>query len=51
MKLQVGDKVRFLNEAIEGMVSRLLSNSRVEVSTADGFSMEAFENQLVKVEF
>jgi hypothetical protein len=51
MKLQVGDKVRFLNEAIEGVVSGLQSNSRVDVSTADGFTMTAFENQLVKVEF
>ena len=51
MKLQVGDKVRFLNEAIEGVVSQLLSNSRVDVATADGFTMTAFENQLVKVEF
>jgi|GEM_PF-2349028 len=51
MKLQVGDKVRFLNEAIEGVVSRLQSNNRVDVATADGFTMTAFENQLVKVEF
>jgi hypothetical protein len=51
MKLQVGDKVRFLNEAIEGTVTRLLSNSRVDVATSDGFTMTAFENQLVKVEF
>ena len=51
MKLKVGDKVRFLDEAIEGTVSCMLSNERVEVSTADGFSLTAFENQLVKVEF
>jgi len=51
MKLQVGDKVRFLNEAIEGTVTRLLSNSRVDVATSDGFTITAFENQLVKVEF
>jgi hypothetical protein len=51
MKLQVGDKVRFLNEAIEGTVSGLLSNNRVEVGTADGFTLTAFSHELVRVDF
>ena len=50
-RLQVGDKVRFLNEAIEGTVSKLLSNERVEVETADGFHLAAFGSELVRVEF
>jgi hypothetical protein len=51
MKLQEGDVVRFLNEAMEGTVRRLLSNGRVEVSTADGFVLTANEQDLVRVEF
>jgi hypothetical protein len=51
MRLRVGDKVRFLNEAIEGTVSAVLSNDRVEIITAEGFSQIASEQHLVKVEF
>jgi hypothetical protein len=51
MRLHVGDKVRFLNEAIEGIVSKILSNDRVEIRTTEGFLQTAFEQQLVKVEF
>ncbi len=51
MRLHVGDKVRFLNESIEGEVSRILSNDRVEIVTSEGFSQTASEHQLVKVEF
>ncbi len=51
MRLRVGDKVRFLNEAIEGMVSKILSNDRVEIVTVEGFTQTASEPQLVKVEF
>ena len=51
MRLRVGDKVRFLNEAIEGTVSKILSNDRVEVTTTEGFTQIAIEQQVVKVEF
>jgi len=51
MNLQAGDRVRFLNEAIEGTVVQLLSNGRVEVLTTDGFNNVVPINQLVKVEF
>jgi hypothetical protein len=51
MKLQVGDKVRFLNEAIEGIVSKILNSQRVEITDEYGFRHEASENALVKVEF
>jgi hypothetical protein len=51
MKFQVGDTVRFLNEAIEGVVSKLLDGHRVEVADKDGFTHVASENALVKVEF
>ena len=51
MRLHVGDKVRFLNEAIEGEVSKILSNNRVEITTSEGFTQTTNENHLVKVEF
>lgn len=51
MRLSVGDKVRFLNEAIEGTVSKILSNDRVEITTIEGFTQIAVEQQVVKVEF
>jgi hypothetical protein len=51
MRLNVGDKVRFLNEAIEGTVSKIFSNDRVEIITVEGFTQSASEQQLVKVEF
>ncbi|MCX6292607.1 MAG: DUF2027 domain-containing protein [Bacteroidetes bacterium] len=51
MRLNIGDKVRFLNEAIEGIVTRILSNERVEITTTEGFTQTAAEQHLVKVEF
>jgi hypothetical protein len=51
MKFRVGDTVRFLNEAIEGVVSEILDNNRVEVTDKDGFTHSAHESALVKVEF
>jgi hypothetical protein len=51
MKFRVGDTVRFLNEAIEGVVSEILENNRVEVTDKDGFTHSAHESALVKVEF
>src|ERR1043165_4341066 len=51
MKLQVGEKVRFLNEAIEGIVTRILNNDRVEVMDQYGFTHTAPEKFLVREEF
>ena len=51
MRLIIGDKVRFLNEEIEGTVSKILSNDRVEIITEEGFMETASERHLVKVEF
>lgn len=51
MKFKTGDKVRFLNEAIEGTVSGILSRERVEVVDSDGFTHIADQRQLVHVEF
>jgi hypothetical protein len=48
---EVGDKVRFLNEPIEGTLHRLLPNSRAEVVDSDGFTHVVPINQLVRIEF
>ena len=51
MKLSIGDSVRFLNEAIEGLVTKLLSQGRVEVTDSHGFTHICEDKQLVRVEF
>jgi hypothetical protein len=51
MKLFPGEKVRFLNEAIEGIVTKILNNERVEVTDEFGFTHTAPEKYLVRVEF
>ncbi len=50
MKLKTGDKVRFLNEAIEGTISRILSNEKVEVTDSHGFTHISDEKHLVLIE-
>jgi len=51
MKLLPGEKVKFLNEAIEGVVTRILNNDRVEVTDEFGFTHTAPEKYLVRIEF
>ncbi|MFM2206728.1 MAG: hypothetical protein RL213_703 [Bacteroidota bacterium] len=46
-----GDKVRFLNEAIEGHVSRVLSGDRLEIIDSFGFLHQAARADVVPVEF
>lgn len=48
MKFQVGDKVRFLNEKGEGIVTKIMSNGMVNVALEDGFEFPFPESQLVK---
>ena len=50
MKLKIGDTVRFLNEAIEGTISRILSNEKVEVTDSHGFTHISDEKHLVLIE-
>lgn len=50
MKLKTGDQVRFLNEAIEGVITRLLTNGKVEVTDSHGFTHINDEKHLVLVE-
>ena len=51
MKLLPGEKVRFLNEAIEGVVTKILNNDRVEITDEYGFTHTAPAKYLVRVEF
>jgi hypothetical protein len=50
VKLKIGDKVRFLNEAIEGSISKILSNEKVEVMDSHGFVHISDEKHLVLIE-
>jgi len=49
MSLQVGDKVSFINEALDGVVSKIINQKTVEVTTADGFGIPVLIEELVKV--
>ena len=50
MKLNIGDKVRFLNESIEGTIASVLSHGRVEVRDSHGFTHVSEERYLVRIE-
>jgi hypothetical protein len=49
MKLRIGDKVRFLNEVGEGIISRIKDNSYVFVEMNDGFEIPYHVSQLVPI--
>lgn len=49
MKLRIGDKVRFLNEKGEGVVSRIKDNTTVFVEMEDGFEIPYPIKQLVPI--
>ena len=50
MELKTGDKVRFLNEKGEGVVTRVLNNVMVYVAIEEGFEVPVMVNELVKIE-
>ncbi len=50
MKFKVGDKVKFLNEAGGGIVSKIISNSMVNVAVEDGFDIPTMTSELVLIE-
>jgi hypothetical protein len=50
MSFQVGDKVSFLNEKLEGVVGKVLNENSVEVTTSDGFGIPALNAELVLIE-
>lgn len=49
MKLRIGDKVRFLNETGEGVVSRIKDKLSVFVEMPDGFEIPYLASQLVPI--
>jgi hypothetical protein len=48
-KLKIGDKVRFLNEPISGVVSSVVNSSTIQVSTSDGFDIHVDVSQVIVV--
>ena len=48
MELQIGDSVSFLNEKLDGVVSKVINKKSVEVTTTDGFSIPVLIYELVK---
>lgn len=50
MALKPGDKVRYLNEKGEGVVTRVLNNVMVYVAIEEGFEVPVMINELVKIE-
>jgi hypothetical protein len=50
MTLQVGDKVRFLNEKGEGIVTRILGNKMVNVAIEEGFELPVMVADLIKID-
>ncbi|REJ83502.1 MAG: DUF2027 domain-containing protein [Bacteroidetes bacterium] len=51
MKFKPGDRVRFLNDNIDGTVSRILANERVEVNDNHGFLHVVPASDLVHIDF
>ena len=49
MKLRIGDKVRFLNEVGEGIVSRIKDKNTVYVEMSDGFEIPCLARELVPI--
>jgi hypothetical protein len=49
MKLRIGDKVRFLNEVGEGVISRIRDQATVYVEMPDGFEIPYHVSQLVPI--
>lgn len=49
MSFRIGDKVSFLNEKLNGVVSKVLNSTSVEVITEDGFGIPALIAELVLV--
>ncbi len=49
MQFIIGDKVSFLNEKLDGIVTKIINKSQVEVTTTDGFGIPVLNSELVKV--
>lgn len=49
MSFKVGDKVKFLNENLEGVVKAILKNDMLVIDAADGFDHKVNSNQIIGV--
>lgn len=49
MKFNIGDKVSFLNEKLDGKIYSIVSSIMVKVETNDGFVIDALASELVLV--
>lgn len=49
MKFNIGDKVSFLNEKLDGKIYSIVSSTLVKVETNDGFIIDALASELVLV--
>ena len=50
MKFNIGDKVKFLNEKGGGIISKILSNSMVNVAIDEGFDVPVLAGDLILIE-
>ena len=51
MKFSIGDKVRFVNENMDGIVSAIISNEMVGVTVDNDFEIPVLIGQIVKISF
>lgn len=51
MKFKTGDKVSFLNEKRDGVITRIIGNKMVMVAIEDGFEIPVIESDLVLATF
>jgi len=49
MEVRVGNKVKFINEDLEGIVTKIVSHTKIIVDCSDGFSYEVFLNEVLIV--
>ncbi|MFC2101303.1 hypothetical protein ACFLRZ_05680, partial [Bacteroidota bacterium] len=49
MKFKIGDKVKFLNQKGEGVISKIINSNLVNVMIEDGFEIPTVANELVKI--
>lgn len=50
MKFKIGDKVKFLNDTGEGIVTKIVSESLVNVEIEDGFEVPTLASELVVIQ-
>ncbi|MFM9944347.1 MAG: Smr/MutS family protein [Bacteroidia bacterium] len=47
--MQIGDKVKFINESLEGIITRLIDTKMIGVSIEDGFEIPVLRNEIMIV--